>query len=413
MPAARWRAWRIRSRPISWPRTASLLKRSRTMRTAAARRPVGDHPTIPDSGHLRHRTMRLDETATSPSADSGRLSVSGLDVRTEHRSDGSGQPEHDYRATRAACSLPGRPCPVRDPRPGSVHGGASALASLGGFGCFRWPGRLELGRGQLAEAPPCGRRCAYLSRQQDVDGRDFGVGLWWRAGGLLGQPSGCLVGQAGQAGVVGLPVVGLVPGHVQPPEVGVGEGGALGRRPLRPPLRHASPNQRPARAFRGHGPLAGTNGAYLVEEIGYLGRQDESFAGNQPGELPAELFEVPDPALERLVDLGDGAGELGGVEIEELTDPVEGHAGVGEGLDPDQVDHGLGVVAAVARAVTDWLSEQAPLVVVADGPDRDTDVSGELTDGQHRALGSGPRRWPGHCAGAAAGPRLYRATAQR
>src|ERR1039457_6663891 len=146
------------------------------------------------------------------------------------------------------------PCPTNRARSGipdraASMEGASALASLGGFGCFRWPGRLELGRGQLAEAPPCGRRCVYLSRQQDVDGRDSGVLLWWRAGGLLGQASGCLAGQAVQAGVVGLPVVGLVPGHVQPPEAGVGEGGTLGRRSTRHLLGDASPKQRPAVAF--------------------------------------------------------------------------------------------------------------------------------------------------------------------
>lgn len=42
----------------------------------------------------------------------------------------------------------------------------------------------------------------------------------------------------------------------------------------------------------------------------------------------------------------DGISEVGGLGGGELRDAGEGHAGLGQGLDPDEVDDGLGAVSA-------------------------------------------------------------------
>jgi hypothetical protein len=47
------------------------------------------------------------------------------------------------------------------------------------------------------------------------------------------------------------------------------------------------------------------------------------------------------------------AGLLG-FGVEQLLDSRQRYAGVGEGLDPNQVDDCFGVVAPVTRAVASW-----------------------------------------------------------
>jgi len=59
-------------------------------------------------------------------------------------------------------------------------------------------------------------------------------------------------------------------------------------------------------------------------------------------------LELANPAGQRLVDLGDGTGELRRPGGEQLLNPGQRHSAVGQGLDPDQVDDGASVVPAVA-----------------------------------------------------------------
>lgn len=84
------------------------------------------------------------------------------------------------------------------------------------------------------------------------------------------------------------------------------------------------------------------------------------------------------------VDLADGLGELLGVGLEQLADPGEGYAGLGQRLDPNQVDDVLDAVPAVARCVSVRLRQQAALVVVPHGADCHPGEPGELADREHR-----------------------------
>ena len=91
-----------------------------------------------------------------------------------------------------------------------------------------------------------------------------------------------------------------------------------------------------------------------------------------------------DLLLQRLIDLADRAGELGRIGPEQVLDPGQGNPGVGQCLDPDQVDHGLRAVPAVPRGIPLGLGEQAPLVIVPDGAHRDPGMGRELAYGEVR-----------------------------
>ena len=112
---------------------------------------------------------RLSPTVVSASSGSKNLAVA-LQAHKSSLTSIDPVAPRSFRPVR--CNVPGPACSL-----GSGRERTSAPAPLGGFGCLRWPGRLEPGREQLAEAAPCGRRrCVYPSRQQIVDGRDVGLG---------------------------------------------------------------------------------------------------------------------------------------------------------------------------------------------------------------------------------------------
>ena len=71
------------------------------------------------------------------------------------------------------------------------------------------------------------------------------------------------------------------------------------------------------------------------------------------------ICEVLDLCCQRFVDLGDGLGEVLGFGVEQLLDPRQRYAGLREGLDPNQVDDGVGVVAPVSRAVANRFGQQS------------------------------------------------------
>jgi hypothetical protein len=142
---------------------------------------------------------------------------------------------------------------------------------------------------------------------------------------------------------------------------------------------------------------ADAGGAELVEVGDELGRQEHALAADEVGEPPSAVLELVDLSLQGLVDLGHGLGELLGSGIKQFVDPCERHTGVGEDLDADQVEHGVGVVAPVPRGVTRGLRQQAALLVVPYRAHGHANVLGELADGEHRRRG-GVRvgRGPGH-----------------
>jgi hypothetical protein len=170
-------------------------------------------------------------------------------------------------------------------------------------------------------------------------------------------------------------------------ELRVGEARALRLELLERLLRIAGEQEDPPVAFCLHRPRADPGGTQLVEIADELVRQEHALALRELGDAPAALLEVLDLPPQRLVDLGDGLGEPLGSGVLQVVDPRERHAGVGEDLDADQVEYGLGAVAPVARAVAGGLGEQPALVVVPDRAHRDADVLGELADGQHRRRG--------------------------
>src|SRR5262249_3423277 len=117
-----------------------------------------------------------------------------------------------------------------------------------------------------------------------------------------------------------------------------------------------------------------------VEEVGHLGRDEQTVPSAELGDPLAGTDKLLSPSLQFAVDLGNRRGELIGVGGEQLLDAGEWHAVLGEGLDLYQVDGVLGAVAPIARRVARRLREQAALVVMADSLDRDARVGSELAD---------------------------------
>ena len=122
-------------------------------------------------------------------------------------------------------------------------------------------------------------------------------------------------------------------------------------------------------------PLVDAESAQPVEVVHDALRQRQVLPGGEPGEPLAGGLQPPDLGAELLVDLLDAAGELLGAGVEQVLDAGERHTGVGQGVDPDEPDHGRGVVGAVAGAVALGLGQQPDLVVVAYRPHRHAGVA--------------------------------------
>ena len=189
----------------------------------------------------------------------------------------------------------------------------------------------------------------------------------------------------------GIPLDGLVVAAVERLELRVGEIRPLLGEPFERLLRVARQQEDPAVALHLHRAVADAGGAELVEEADELGRQEHALAAGEVGDPPAAVLERPDLLLQGLVDLRHRLGELLGSGVEQLVDACERHAGVGQDLDAHEVEHGLRVVAPVARGVTRGLRQQAALVVVAHRADGHPDVLGELADGEHRRVAHAAR----------------------
>jgi hypothetical protein len=131
------------------------------------------------------------------------------------------------------------------------------------------------------------------------------------------------------------------------------------------------------------GPRRDLEPAETFEVVDCLGGQREAVACGQLGDPFSMPLALGDLGEQASVDVVDRRTELVLVGPEELVHSGEGHTGVGQGPDPDQLDHRRSVVAPVARPIACRLRQQTLRVVVTDCAHGHAGVRRELADGQH------------------------------
>ena len=162
--------------------------------------------------------------------------------------------------------------------------------------------------------------------------------------------------------------------------------GGLVDHELRDLLRPAGRDQDPAVAFTLDHRGRRADGAQLVEIGDHLGGQRQRVTGGQLGDPTTVLLQLADLRAQPAIDLGHRGGELLFVGLEQLLHPGQRDARLGQRPDPDQLDHGLGVVAAIPGGVPLRLGQEPDLVVVPDGALGHPRVRRQLSDRQHEAI---------------------------
>jgi hypothetical protein len=119
-------------------------------------------------------------------------------------------------------------------------------------------------------------------------------------------------GEVIEAGITGVPVVGLVAGEVEAAELGVGELAGLLRCPRRGQFGGEGDDEDPGVAFDADGPIAHANGPFGVQGGGDLFGEVEKLALGEQGQSPPTVLELTDLPDERTVDPVDCVSEVAG-----------------------------------------------------------------------------------------------------
>jgi hypothetical protein len=102
-------------------------------------------------------------------------------------------------------------------------------------------------------------------------------------------------------------------------------------------------------AFDLDDPLVDSESPQSVEELGHLRGRRQVVPGGEAGDPLA--VPLPDRRPKPLVDVRDRRGELLLVGLEQLPHARRRDPGLGEGPDPDQLDHGADAVPPTAGGV--------------------------------------------------------------
>ncbi len=221
-----------------------------------------------------------------------------------------------------------------------------------------------------------------MGSEKTNGGRFVGGPIPWRASRVL-MTDGVIdqgVNELLESGIGRVPIASLVSREVETLKVGVRERRFLPLDEFGQGSGQERADQDPTIAFDLHGPLADPHRTELVENVDDVGGEEQPLALSKLAEPAAVLLDLTDPGLQRAVDGRHFGSELRRCRVEQLLDPREGDTGLGEGLDSDQIDDGLGVIAAVAGCVPGWFPQQPTGVIVPDGSHGDTDMRRQLAN---------------------------------